>query len=147
MDLSGRQQVSSTTTPLLASTADVTGLGAGTAQKPKTPSEKRRSIPPESESSSRKFAMRVRSPTPWEDHDGGWPITGREPPEPEIWRLDRVARVTGLSRTAIYDLMGDGKFPRPLQLTENGRLIGWVSTEIVRYVRSRIAARDKEAAA
>jgi prophage regulatory protein len=59
--------------------------------------------------------------------------------------LERVIRVTGLSRTGIYDLMGDGKFPRPLQLSENGRLIGWVSTEILSYVRSRIAARDTEA--
>jgi prophage regulatory protein len=61
--------------------------------------------------------------------------------------LERVIRVTGLSRTSIYDSMGAGKFPRPLQLTENGRLIGWVSTEILNYVRSRIAARDTEAAA
>ena len=134
---------------LLTSTAFAASPNASTAaQRPKIQPEKQSDIPPESHSSARKRAKRALRATPWEGNAGGWPITARGPPEPpEIWRLERVIRVTGLSRTSIYDSMGAGKFPRPLQLTENGRLIGWVSTEILNYVRSRIAARDTEAAA
>jgi prophage regulatory protein len=108
-------------------------------QKPKV--ERHQSgAPPESESSARKRAKRALHATPWEGYASGWPAAPRGPAEPpEIWRLERVADSTGLSRTAIYTLMAAGIHP-------GSRAIGWVSSEVRAWILSRIEARDLECA-
>jgi prophage regulatory protein len=57
-----------------------------------------------------------------------------------ILRRSEVERATGLSRSTIYELMATGGFPKPVPLTR--RSVGWIETEIVRWQRDRIAARD-----
>jgi prophage regulatory protein len=104
--------------------------------------------PPEAQSSARKRAKRALHATPWEGYASGWPPAPRRPPEqPEIWRLGRVADATGLSRTAIYNLMVAGRFPRPITLHPGSRAIGWVSSEVRAWILSRIQARDLDATA
>jgi prophage regulatory protein len=58
-----------------------------------------------------------------------------------ILRRSRVEELTGLSRSTIYELMENGKFPRPISIGA-GRAVGWLEDEIVQWQKARIAARD-----
>jgi len=53
-------------------------------------------------------------------------------------RRKAVEDITGLSRSTIYDLMGRGKFPRPVKLT--GKAVGWPETAIADWLASRAKA-------
>lgn len=57
-----------------------------------------------------------------------------------FFRLADVKHQTGLGRSAIYAAIKAGKFPAPYQLAEDGRAVGWLSTEIDAYIESRIQA-------
>ena len=50
----------------------------------------------------------------------------------------------GLKKTAVYRLMREGKFPRPVRLT--GKAVRWVVAEIDDWQRERLAERDRDAA-
>ncbi|RTR53531.1 AlpA family phage regulatory protein, partial [Pseudomonas aeruginosa] len=43
-------------------------------------------------------------------------------------------------RSTIYKLIGSSAFPRPVPLTE--RSVGWIESEVVAWIRSRIDERD-----
>lgn len=61
-----------------------------------------------------------------------------------ILRRKDVEKATGLPRSSIYELMDRNAFPRPIKLS--AKRVGWLSTEIEAWQKSRIAARDSEAA-
>lgn len=50
-----------------------------------------------------------------------------------------VQHITGLSRSAIYDLMQKGQFPRPVRLT--GKAVGWPESAIAEWLASRKRAK------
>lgn len=58
-------------------------------------------------------------------------------------RLAEVIRRTGLPRASIYELMAEGRFPKPVPLAE--RSVGWIEAEIVSWQEARIAERDRQA--
>jgi len=47
-----------------------------------------------------------------------------------ILRLPDVMRVTGWSRSTVYDKIKAGKFPRPFKPDPEGRVAGWFADEI-----------------
>lgn len=53
-------------------------------------------------------------------------------------RRPAVLELTGLSTTTIYDLMREGKFPRPIKLS--GRAVAWPESAIATWLQSRPAA-------
>ena len=57
----------------------------------------------------------------------------------KILKLNAVIDVTGLSRSAIYQRMKHGDFPRSIPLGE--RSVGWSEKEIQRWIASRMAKR------
>lgn len=56
-------------------------------------------------------------------------------PVPQILRLREVLARTGLSRSSLYQLSSQGKFPRPVRLTE--RAVGWREGDVNRWIDSR----------
>ena len=54
-----------------------------------------------------------------------------------ILRRPVVEDVTGLSRSTIYQLMSEDKFPRPIKLSK--RAVGWHESAITRWLESRAA--------
>lgn len=60
-----------------------------------------------------------------------------------LLRRPEVERVTGKSRSEIYEEMQRGLFPLQVRLSANGRAVGWPEAEILKYVTDRIAERDK----
>jgi prophage regulatory protein len=58
----------------------------------------------------------------------------------KILRRVGVEQATGLARATIYNRMAQGKFPRPIKLSE--RSVGWLEAEIIAWQKARIAERD-----
>lgn len=52
-----------------------------------------------------------------------------------VHRLPSVKTLTGLSRSTIYRLIADGKFPKPIKLGE--RASGWRQSELEVWLESR----------
>lgn len=59
----------------------------------------------------------------------------------QFWRLKKVQEETGLSRSVIYDMMTDGKFPKSFLVTE--RCVAWLSTDVEAWKRARLKAAGK----
>jgi len=59
-----------------------------------------------------------------------------------IMRLKEVIEKTGLSRSTIYNLISQGKFPKQIDL--GARSVGWVDTEIEEWLEVKIAHRNAQ---
>ena len=59
-----------------------------------------------------------------------------------LFRLQDVEKLVGLKRTKIKDLVAEGAFPRPVPLSDGGRAIAWLESELVVWQHARIAKRD-----
>lgn len=53
-----------------------------------------------------------------------------------LMRLTAVMVRTGLSKTTIYELMGEGDFPKPVSLSR--RSVAWVEDEVHSWIQARI---------
>ena len=62
----------------------------------------------------------------------------------KIMRRGAVEAMTGLRRSAIYDAMSKGTFPRPVPL--GAKAVGWLEDEIEAWIDARRAERDGEVA-
>jgi len=61
----------------------------------------------------------------------------------KILKLPAVKAATGKSRSEIYEDMSLGLFPQRVPLSEGGRAVGWLESEIIEWQRRRIAERDR----
>lgn len=59
-------------------------------------------------------------------------------PRDRLIRLPDVEAATGLKRSAIYNLMSKGSFPRPVRLST--RYVAWPETAVLQWVQDRIAS-------
>jgi prophage regulatory protein len=57
-----------------------------------------------------------------------------------LLRRRAVEELTGESRSAIYQKIARGEFPRPVKL--GTRAVAWVEAEVGDYIERKIAARD-----
>lgn len=67
----------------------------------------------------------------------------REPLE-AILRFRRVHARTGIPRSTLYDMMRDGRFPRPISLG-GGRTVGWLSSEVDQWIADQAEASRRTA--
>ncbi|EGK8717462.1 AlpA family transcriptional regulator [Escherichia coli] len=58
---------------------------------------------------------------------------------PRLIRMSETIHRTGLSKSSIYDLMAQGRFPKTVRL--GGRAVAFVEDEINHWIEDRIAAR------
>ncbi|BBP44555.1 helix-turn-helix transcriptional regulator [Thiosulfativibrio zosterae] len=61
-----------------------------------------------------------------------------------ILRMPKVTDKIGLKKSSIYQLIKDGKFPKPIQLTANA--VGWYEHEVDAWLESRVRALGGEVA-
>jgi prophage regulatory protein len=52
-----------------------------------------------------------------------------------IQRLPEVMQTTGLGRTQLYNLINEGRFPRPVKLS--ARAVGWRESDIQAWIENR----------
>lgn len=57
-----------------------------------------------------------------------------------IMKLHTVTEKTGNSKSTIYRLMAEDKFPKQRRLSEGGRASGWFSDEIQDWINTRPVA-------
>ena len=55
--------------------------------------------------------------------------------EEQLLRIDRVMLLTGLGRSSVYELAGDGRFPGPVQLV--GTSVAWRASEVLSWIKAR----------
>jgi prophage regulatory protein len=55
---------------------------------------------------------------------------------PVLLRRPDVQQRTGLSRSSLYNLIKEGRFPRPVQISD--RSVAWISDDIDRWINTRI---------
>jgi prophage regulatory protein len=55
-----------------------------------------------------------------------------------LLRRSEVEDVVALRRSAIYALMSDGKFPKPLKVA--GRAVRWRQSDIQEWIAGQVAA-------
>jgi len=58
----------------------------------------------------------------------------------KLVRLPQVIERTSLKRSTIYEMMGNGSFPKPVKL--NLRSNGWIEAEIDAWLDRRVAQRE-----
>lgn len=58
----------------------------------------------------------------------------------KILKLIDVLDLTGLSRSAVYELCAKGEFPSKVQLT--ARSVGWLEGEVHRWIQQQAAKRE-----
>ena len=58
-----------------------------------------------------------------------------EDPSPKLLTLDQVKQMTTLSRSTIYGLMAQNRFPLPIRV--GLRAVRWIEAEVVAFIRSR----------
>jgi prophage regulatory protein len=56
-----------------------------------------------------------------------------------ILRMPQVVAITGLSRSTVYRLIGEGSFPRQRALS--ARAVGWLESELQAWLQAR---RDRD---
>lgn len=56
-------------------------------------------------------------------------------------RIKELIKITGLSKSYIYQLAKENHFPKPIRLVEGGIASAWVLSEINSWIDSRIADR------
>ncbi|AIW13315.1 AlpA family transcriptional regulator [Vibrio tubiashii] len=59
-----------------------------------------------------------------------------------IIRLKEVIKMTGLSRSTIYERMSMEEFPASINL--GGSAVGWLESEVCKWIESRIQNRDSQ---
>lgn len=65
---------------------------------------------------------------------------------PSLLRIGDVMQLTKLSKSYVYALAADGRFPRSIPLVPGGKSRAWVYSEVLEWIEQRIAERDQEAA-
>lgn len=58
-----------------------------------------------------------------------------------ILRRPEVEDYTGLSRSSIYRLMKEGRFPKPIKISEHAA-VGWLESELAERQARLVATRD-----
>jgi len=61
------------------------------------------------------------------------------PPPDRIVRIETVLHRTGLSRSTLYRKIGEGTFPRQVQISINGA--GWHESDINRWIANPVPCR------
>ena len=60
----------------------------------------------------------------------------------QLLRIKSVSEIVGLSRSSIYELIKQSKFPRPVRIS-SGR-VRWTSSDIDEWIELQIARSKKE---
>lgn len=66
---------------------------------------------------------------------------------PRLLRRPAVEALVGVKRTALYRMMSEDRFPKPIPLAD-GKCppVAWIESEVLSWIEKRIAARDQAAA-
>ena len=55
---------------------------------------------------------------------------------PRLLRWKEVSQIIPFSRSYVYDLINQGKFPKGCKLVRDGQAVGWWASDIYNYIIS-----------
>jgi prophage regulatory protein len=58
-----------------------------------------------------------------------------------LYRLRDLPPFVGLRRTQIAELIKAGEFPKPIPLSDSGRAVAWLESDLIAWQSGRIARR------
>lgn len=64
--------------------------------------------------------------------------------EIRLLRVGDVIELTKLSKSYIYALAAEGRFPKSIPLVPGGTSRAWIFSEVSTWINQRIADRDQE---
>ncbi len=69
----------------------------------------------------------------------------RSPRAIRLVRRPELKTIYGISwgDTRLWQLCKEGRFPKPIKLTEGGRAIAWIASEVEEWIAVRVNARDE----
>ncbi|MDZ7685261.1 MAG: AlpA family phage regulatory protein [Gammaproteobacteria bacterium] len=67
------------------------------------------------------------------------PVTDRR-----LLRIKDVIELTGLSRSYLYALAEQGRFPKSIPLVPGGNSRAWLYSEVQEWIEERISERDRQ---
>jgi prophage regulatory protein len=59
-----------------------------------------------------------------------------------LLRINQVREMTGLSRSSLYHLSSENKFPPSIALVPGGTSRAWLESEVRAWINQRIEARN-----
>lgn len=65
------------------------------------------------------------------------------PVQDRVLRLPAVMAITGLSRTTLYRMVGEGRFPQQIPL--GTRCVGWLTSDVNAWLQSKAEGRKVRA--
>jgi prophage regulatory protein len=87
------------------------------------------------------------TPLPQGQDDHRWQGPRGPPALTRIIRKNELLKYVGLRKSQLAELITAGQFPKPVALSDTGRAIGWLESEIIAWQQERIAARDHKVVA
>ena len=63
-------------------------------------------------------------------------------PTTRLIRIREVMNLVGLSKSHIYHLAAQGRFPKSIPLVSGGTSVAWLHDEIMDWLEGRVAERD-----
>ena len=64
--------------------------------------------------------------------------------ELRLLRIGDVIDLTKLSKSYVYALAAEGRFPRSIPLVPGGTARAWIYSEVQTWIGERVAERDQE---
>jgi prophage regulatory protein len=61
-----------------------------------------------------------------------------------LLRLRDVMALVRLSKSQIYKLSADGRFPASIKLVEGGTSVAWLESEVQEWIEERVSKRSIE---
>jgi prophage regulatory protein len=58
-------------------------------------------------------------------------------------RIKDVVRITGLSKSYIYALAKEGKFPKSIKLIKGGAAVGWLESSVNDWINECVANQEE----
>ena len=65
-------------------------------------------------------------------------------PSKRLIRIRDVIKLTGISKSYIYQLCNNNLFPKSIQLVPGGKSVAWKESEILEWIDERIQERDEK---
>lgn len=59
-----------------------------------------------------------------------------------MYRFSDLSQFVGLRRTQIKALVKEGKFPKPIQVSDGGRAVAWLEADLIAWQHARIGERN-----
>jgi predicted DNA-binding transcriptional regulator AlpA len=64
---------------------------------------------------------------------------------PRLLRWKEVSKIIPFSRSYVYDLMKQGRFPKGQKLVKGGKAVGWWAADIHEYMTNLVASTEPSA--